>query len=150
MAKKCAWDSLSRENDKTLNILYEVKLHIRYKLHVRYKLHIRQNFINVKLSYYYMKFLVYEGWDRCPFKEVFLKGNRFSFGNESQSRLANTANTYMFKINKRNARKRHEICSKLTTKTLEQRHWRRPGVFIAKFEHISHLFLVFLLLTLNK
>ena len=27
---------------------------------------------------------------------------------------------------------------------------RRSGVFIVSFEHISHLFLVFLLLTLNK
>ena len=28
--------------------------------------------------------------------------------------------------------------------------WRRSGVFIVNFEHISHVFLVFLLLTLNK
>ena len=42
---------------------------------------------------------------------------------------------------------RCEICSKLTIKTPEQ--WRRSGVFIVKFEHISHLLLVFLLLTLN-
>ena len=27
--------------------------------------------------------------------------------------------------------------------------WRRSGVFIVNFEHISHLVLVFLLLTLN-
>ena len=27
--------------------------------------------------------------------------------------------------------------------------WRHSDVFIANFEHISHLFLVFLLLTLN-
>ena len=27
---------------------------------------------------------------------------------------------------------------------------RRPGVFIVNFEHISHLFLVFLVLSLNK
>ena len=56
-------------------------------------------------------------------------------------------------------------CSKLTIETLEQgvkyvkvnkknntperRHWRRFGVFIVNFEHISHLVLVFLLLTLN-
>ena len=42
-----------------------------------------------------------------------------------------------------------EICSKLTIKTPEQRHWRRYGVFIVNFEHISHFFLVLLLLTLN-
>ena len=40
--------------------------------------------------------------------------------------------------------------SKLTIKTPERRHWRRVGVFIVNNEHISHLFLVFLLLTLNN
>ena len=39
---------------------------------------------------------------------------------------------------------------KLTIKTLERRHWRRSRVFIVDFEHISHLVLVFLLLTLNR
>ena len=43
-----------------------------------------------------------------------------------------------------------EICSKLTIKTPERRHWRCSGVFIVNFEHISHLALVFLLLTLNR
>ena len=33
-------------------------------------------------------------------------------------------------------------------KTAERRHWRRVGVFVVNFEHISHLVLVFLLLTL--
>ena len=41
------------------------------------------------------------------------------------------------------------MCSKLTIKTPEQHHWRRSGIFIVNFEHISHLVLVFLLLTLN-
>ena len=31
----------------------------------------------------------------------------------------------------------------------EQRQWRRSGIFIVKFEYISHLVLVFILLTLN-
>ena len=35
--------------------------------------------------------------------------------------------------------------SKLTIETLEQ--WLRSGVFIVNFEHISHLYVVFLLLT---
>ena len=39
--------------------------------------------------------------------------------------------------------------SKLTIKTLERRQ-RRSCFFIVNFEDISHLFLVFLLLTLNK
>ena len=34
-------------------------------------------------------------------------------------------------------------------KTSEQSQWRRSDVFIVNFEHISHLVLVFLLLTLN-
>ena len=53
---------------------------------------------------------------------------------------------YLLKVNNRNTRTRYEICSKLTIKTLERRHWRRSGVFIVNFEHIV---LVFLLLTLN-
>ena len=40
--------------------------------------------------------------------------------------------------------------SKLTTKTPEQRQWRRSAVFIINFEHVSHRFLVFLLLALNR
>ena len=52
----------------------------------------------------------------------------------------------MFKVNNRTARTRCEICSKLTIKTPE----RRSGVFIVNFEHISHRFLVFLLLTLSR
>ena len=49
------------------------------------------------------------------------------------------AKIYFFKVNNRNTRKRYEICSKLTIKT-----------FIVNFEHILYLFLVFLLLILNK
>ena len=60
------------------------------------------------------------------------------------------ANIYLFKVNNRNSRKKCGICSKLTIKTPERRHWRRSDVFIVNFEHISHLFLVFLLFTLNK
>ena len=37
--------------------------------------------------------------------------------------------------------------SKLTIKTLERRQWR---VFIVNFEHIPHLALVFLLLSLSR
>ena len=40
-------------------------------------------------------------------------------------------------------------CSKLTIKTTERRHWDRSSVFIVNFEHISHVALAFLLLTLN-
>ena len=34
-------------------------------------------------------------------------------------------------------------------KDTRRRHWRRSSVFIVSFEHISHLVLVFLLLTLK-
>ena len=60
------------------------------------------------------------------------------------------AGIYLLKVNNRNTRTRCEICSKLTINTPERRHWPRSGVFIVNFEHISHLVLVFLLLTLNK
>ena len=54
------------------------------------------------------------------------------------------------------------ICLKLTIETLETDvyllkvhkknigHWRRSGVFIVNFEHISHLARVSLLLTLSR
>ena len=41
------------------------------------------------------------------------------------------------------------MCSKLKIKTSERLQWRRSGVIIGNFEHISHLALVFLLLALN-
>ena len=50
---------------------------------------------------------------------------------------------YMFKVNNRNTKTRCEICSKLTIKTPKR-------VFILNFEHISHVAVVFLLLTLNR
>ena len=56
------------------------------------------------------------------------------------------AGNYMFKVNNRNTRAKCEICPKLTIKTQE----RRSSVFFVNFEHISHLVLVFLLLTLSK
>ena len=58
------------------------------------------------------------------------------------------AGIYLLKVNKRNTRTKCDICLKLTIKTPE-RHWRRSGIFIVNFEHISHLALVFVLLNLN-
>ena len=60
------------------------------------------------------------------------------------------ANIYILKVNNRNTRKRCELCSKLTIKTPEPCRWRRSSVFIVNFDHISYIFLLFLLLTLNK
>ena len=56
----------------------------------------------------------------------------------------------LFKVNNRNSRKTCEICSNLTIKTPEQHQGRRSGVSVVKFEQISYLFLVFLLLALKK
>ena len=66
------------------------------------------------------------------------------------ARIGDPVGNYMFKVNSRNTRTRSEICSKLTIKTPERRHWRLSSVFIVNFEHISHLVLVCLLLTLSK
>ena len=62
----------------------------------------------------------------------------------------NLASIYLFKGNNKNTRKWCERCSKLTMKTPERRYCRHSGVFIVNFEHILRLFLVFLLLPLNK
>ena len=35
-----------------------------------------------------------------------------------------------------------DICSKLTTKTPQRRHWQRSGIFIVNFEQILHIILV--------
>ena len=53
----------------------------------------------------------------------------------------------MSKVNNITGTKRYEICLKLTTKTYERHNF---GVFITNFEHIAHLFVVFLSLTLNR
>ena len=37
----------------------------------------------------------------------------------------------------------NEMCSKLTIKIAERCQWRRSGVFVVNFEHISHLVLAF-------
>ena len=65
-------------------------------------------------------------------------------------RNINLANIYLFKVNNRNSTKRCEICSKLTIKIPKRRQRCCSRIFIVKFEHITHLFLVFLLLILNK
>ena len=38
------------------------------------------------------------------------------------------ANIYLLKVNNRNTKKRHEICSKLTIKTPERRHFEQVNV----------------------
>ena len=56
----------------------------------------------------------------------------------------------MFNVHKRNIIARCEICSKLTIKTPEKRHLHRSTLFNVNFEHISHLTLVFVMLTLTR
>ena len=59
------------------------------------------------------------------------------------------AGIYLLKVNNRNTGIRCEICSKLTVKIPERRHWRRSGIFIINFDHVSHRVLLFPFLTLN-
>ena len=54
------------------------------------------------------------------------------------------AGIYLLKVNNRNTRTMCKVRLKLTTDAI-----RLTTVFIVNFEHISHLVLVFLLLTLN-
>ena len=64
--------------------------------------------------------------------------------------LIHPAGIYMFKVNNRNTKIRCEICLKLTIKTPERLYWCCCNVFIANFNHISHLVVVFLLITLSR
>ena len=66
----------------------------------------------------------------------------------SKIRIHSPAGIYLLKVNNINTRSSCEICLKLTVKTRERHHRRRSDVFTVNFEHISHLVIVFLLLTL--
>ena len=88
-----------------------------------------------------------EGMERARIKLFFLYQ---ASKNSSQLQAVNYfCKSFIIKINNRHTKK-CDTCLKVTIKTPERRHWRRSGVFIVNFEHISHLFSVFLLLTLNK
>ena len=76
--------------------------------------------------------------------------NNKSQANRCVETYTHPAGIYLHKVNNRSHRTRCEICSKLTIKKPERRYWCRSGIFMVNFEHISHLVLVFLLLTLNK
>ena len=60
------------------------------------------------------------------------------------------ANISLFKVDNRNSTKGWEICWKLTINITERRHRRRSGALIVNLKHISHFFLVFLLLSLSR
>ena len=90
-------------------------------------------------------------WPRkCGIHETW-RGNVVSLGTLGTSALfwIIPAGICLLKVSNRNTRTRCGLCSKLTIKTPEWRHWRRSGVFIVNFEHILQLVLVLLLLTLN-
>ena len=59
------------------------------------------------------------------------------------------ANLYYLKVNSRYTRIRCKISFKSTMKTPEQIQGSSSGVIIVNFEHISHLFLLFLLLRVS-
>ena len=62
----------------------------------------------------------------------------------------NQTNIYLFKVNNGNTKKRWGTYSKLTIKSSNWRHWCRSGLVFVNFGHISHLFVVFLLMTLHR
>ena len=79
----------------------------------------------------------------------FFVDNIIGCGKEKYMLRHQTANIYLFKVNNRDTRTRCEISSKLNIKTPKRRQCC-SGVFTVNFEHITHLFLLFLLLNLNK
>ena len=82
-------------------------------------------------------------------KTIFWLFRRFTKESETHSekyvKLCWTfpANIYLFKVYNSSTRKKREICSKLTIKRKERRHWRRSTVLIVNFKHISHIFHIF-------
>ena len=81
---------------------------------------------------------------------VYLKLSRTVERNPELSDWDIAGGIHQLRVNFRNTRTRCEMCSKSTINTSERRQWRRSDVFIVNFEHISHLVLVFLLLTLRS
>ena len=63
--------------------------------------------------------------------------------------LYTSAGIYLLRVNNRITRTSCKMCSKVIIKTPERRKLHRSGVFIVSFLHISHLVLVYLLLTLS-
>ena len=93
-------------------------------------------------------------WVSCkhfayPYQFSWTSESTFNPQKFSWSQRHYPAGIYLVKVNNREFRTRCEICWKFTIKTPKWRHWCRSGVFINNFEHISHLALVFLLLTLT-
>ena len=64
--------------------------------------------------------------------------------------FSHSVGIYLFKVDNGNTKTIGKSCSKLTIKTPERCHWCHSGVFIVKFEQISHLVLMFPLLIRKK
>ena len=60
------------------------------------------------------------------------------------------AGIHLFKAKIENTKTIFEIYAKLVIKTSKQRHSDRSGLFSVNLEHISHIVLVFPLLTLYR
>ena len=58
-------------------------------------------------------------------------------GNTVKTGIKSVPGRQLFKVSNRNTSTRSELYSKLTIKTPERGHWRRPGVFIVNFEHVN-------------
>ena len=90
----------------------------------------------------YISFICFNSWHSSVLPHFSLTNKQYV--------TCNPAGNYMFKAINRNTGTRYEICWELTIKTPERRQWHRSGVFIVNSELISHFFLVFIFLTLNK
>ena len=62
----------------------------------------------------------------------------------------NPVNIILFKVNESDTLKNVKYVQSWHLKISEQRSWRRSGVSSVNIEHISHLFLVLPLFTLNR
>ena len=84
-----------------------------------------------------------------PYDDIFLTVTERQFIVLSYS-LSGPTDIYLFEFSYYIRRTKCKICLKLTIEIPEQCQWYCSCVFIVIFEHIWHVILVFLLLTLNR
>ena len=92
---------------------------------------------------------IFSGFNKTLSK-YYLKWLFFSLTILEESWHWNYQSTLLVQILQQNTKTMYKICSKLITTTPERREWCRCDIFIVSFEQISHIFLLFLLFTLNK
>ena len=84
-------------------------------------------------------------------ENILLDATAFKFLRRCEKMLKDLSSQYLLvQSNNRNTKKWCEICSKLTIRTLIRHHKRRCNDFIANFEQITYIVLMFLLLTLSN